>query len=217
MANDLAIPIAFPDFMARSDEIQQDVPSGHAGILFASGATGTTMYFEYGRYDPPGNIGLVRRQTIPNSAARGLSVRALKPALRRLSQASGHGGRLRAAWIEVPDGGFARMKTFAEQRMQMNNNPGRTHYSIASNNCCTFARDVAEAGGAAVGLAPGWAVVLQGTIFPHALRAFGSLALTMSSPIPNAFLTQLLAAHPGVEFQQKDTWTSVGSGDLATN
>lgn len=87
MPQDLAVPIAYPDFKARSDEIQSDVPSGHAGILFASGGTGTTLYFEYGRYDPPQNLGLVRRVPIPNVAPGRLTVASLKPAFRRLSQA----------------------------------------------------------------------------------------------------------------------------------
>src|SRR5262245_30530932 len=122
MPDDLVVSIAFPDFMARSDEIQQNVPSGHAGVFFASAATGMTLYFEYGRYDPPANIGLVRKQPIPNIRAGGFSVPVLKPIFRRLSQASGHGGRLRAAWIEITAGGFERMKIFAEQRMSMNQN-----------------------------------------------------------------------------------------------
>ena len=100
MPSDLAIPVVFPDFKAHSDEINSDVPSGHAGMLIVNGANGVTAYYEYGRYDPPANFGLVRLQPVPNAASgAGLTVRALKPVFRRLSAVSGHAGRLRAAWI----------------------------------------------------------------------------------------------------------------------
>ena len=112
MPNDVVTPIAFPDYKAHSDEIGSDVPSGHAGVMFASAATGMTLYYEYGRYDPPANIGLVEKRTIPNVAAGTLTVGKLKPVFRKLSQTSGHGGRLRAAWIELPAGSFERMKVF---------------------------------------------------------------------------------------------------------
>lgn len=216
MPKDLAIPMAFPDYKARSDEINSDVPSGHAGILFADGATGMTLYYEYGRYDPPANKGLVRNQTIANAGKGGLSVAALKPAFRRLSQVSGHNGRLRAAWIEVEAGGFGRMKEYATRRMQANRDAAREAYSITTNNCCTFAYDVADAGGAQVGLPLGfWGVVSSMTIAPKIAELFGSVAITAASPIPNAFIDHLLKAYPGVEYQPKDSWTSIGNDPLA--
>jgi hypothetical protein len=43
MPKDLAIPMAFPDYKARSNEVNAGVPSGHAGILFADGATGMML------------------------------------------------------------------------------------------------------------------------------------------------------------------------------
>jgi hypothetical protein len=215
MPTDLAVPMAFPDFKAHSDELDANIPSGHAGIMIVN-STGTTAYFEYGRYDPPVNRGLVRKQTVPNATkGAGITVKALKPAFRHLSQVSGHGGRLRAAWIELPVGAFGKMKTYAEQMLGKNSDADRTPYDIADNNCCTFARNVAAAGGAEVGLSSGvLPLILQGTIFPHVAELFGSLAMTMSSPIPNAFIEQLQMSFPGLQFRPKDQWTSEGSGDL---
>ena len=216
MATDLAIPIAFPDFMAHSDEINTNVPSGHAGILIVNGANGVTAYYEYGRYDPA-NIGLVRQQHIPNATSgSGLTVRALKPAFQQLSAVSGHGGRLRAAWIELPTGSSAPMIHYAEQRMALNSHPDRPRYEIATNNCCTFARDVAAAGGASVGMPIGaGAYILQGTIFPHIAELFGSLVWTMSSPVPNAFIEQLQQSFPGLQYRPQNQWSSEGSGTLS--
>lgn len=113
-------------------------------------------------------------------------------------------------------GGFGLMRTYAEQRMKANGSAGRAPYSITTNNCCTFAREVAEAGGAAVGLPLGLGGVLLGmTILPKVAELLGSVALTAASPIPNAFLDHLLSAHPGFEFKPKDSWASIGRGSLA--
>ena len=215
MPTDLAIPIAFPDFMAQSDEINRKVPSGHAGIMIVN-SSGTTAYYEYGRYDPPKNHGLVRKQTVPNATAgAGLTVKALKPAFAHLSTVSGHGGRLRAAWIELEGGAYAKMQSFAEQLLARNKDPKRMPYEIESNNCCTFARNVAAAGGASVGLPSGvLPFLLQGTIFPHIAEAAGTLKMTMSSPIPNAFMNQLQMAFPGLLYSPKDRWSSEGRGTL---
>ena len=57
--------------------------------------------------------------------------------------------------------------------------------------------------------------LLQGTIVPHIAELAGSLALTMSSPIPNAFMNQLQMSFPGLEYRPKDSWTSEGRGDLS--
>lgn len=218
MPSDIAIPIAYPDYQARSDEIDRDVPSGHAGILIVDGNTGVTAYYEYGRYDPPANRGLVRKVTVPNAENKSITVKGLKPAFRKLSQSSGHGGVLKAAWIELSSGAFEKMNTYAQQRLKQNSDPNRASYSITTNNCCTFARDVANAGGATVGLSPGIAsYFLQGTIVPHALRLCGSIYLEMSNPVPTLFLIQLCAVYPGVEFKPPDTWTSIGDSPLQTN
>lgn len=212
--SDLAIPIAYPDFHAHSDEINRDVPSGHAGILFVDGSHGTTNYYEYGRYDPPKNQGLVRKQVIPNAAISGASitVRSLKPVFRRLSQLSGHKGHLLAAWIELEDGRFEKMKTYSMSRMHTNLDQTREGYDITNNNCCTFARDVADAGGAFMPLkvslgALGGAML----VFPIVGAA---LNLVSASPIPNNFLGQLLTFYPGLEFTPLDKWSSVGLRSL---
>ncbi len=209
MPNDIALPIVFPDYEARVDELGTSVPSGHAGILIVNGVNGSTAYFEYGRYDPA-NRGLVRRVTVPDAPGT-LGLQALQPALRRLSTASGHNGRLRTAWVALPAGSFAVMRDHAQARLANNGNAARASYAIVSNNCCTFARDVVAAGGGEVGMSiSAGAAILQGTIVPHVAELFGSLSLTMSSPVPTAFMNQLQRAYPGLEYRPPDQWTAEG-------
>jgi hypothetical protein len=77
---DKVIPIVFPDYKitVEAQKVKVDVlpwvdfdnftiPEykdkisnlDHAGILFINGKNGTTKYYQYGRYDPPKNLGLV--------------------------------------------------------------------------------------------------------------------------------------------------------------
>jgi len=146
---DVVVPIAYPDY-----EISTPVGAvpglGHAGVLFIDGKTGTTKYYEYGRYDPA-NLGIVRQRTIPD-VAFGKDDRptetSLKATLKAVSRAGGHGGRISAVYIEVDPGKYGAMLKFAEDRKKQNGNPKRVPYSLLSNNCMTFAKETAEAGGA---------------------------------------------------------------------
>jgi hypothetical protein len=158
----------------------------------------------------------VRNPTIPNAGKGGLSVAALKPAFRRLSQVSGHNGRLRTGWIEIEAGGFGRMTEYATRRMQSNQDAGREGYSITTNSCCTFVCDVADAGRAEVRLALGfWGVASSITIAPRRAELFGLVALIAASPIPKAFVDHLLKAYPGLEYRPAENWTSIGNDPLA--
>ncbi|OUL76766.1 hypothetical protein [Paraburkholderia hospita] len=213
---DLAIPIAFPEYKAHSDEINKDVPSGHAGILFVDARSGITNYYEYGRYDPA-RRGLVQSKHIANAVRSGgtVTVHSLKKAFKDISHHAGHGGRLRAAWIEVADGGFDNMRTFCLSGVQANQNPQRKAYDEVSNNCCTFARAVADAGGAAIPFAVPLAYQAAAAL---SVPIWGNiLFLVSASPIPNPFLTQLLTIYPGLEFKPPNTWTSAGLRPLEVN
>ncbi|WP_274052892.1 hypothetical protein [Thalassomonas haliotis] len=80
--SDIVIPIVFPDYRILVNLSKQEVDLipyvafdnftipdykdrfsnlGHAGVLFINGNNGVTKYFEYGRYDPPDFLGLVRK------------------------------------------------------------------------------------------------------------------------------------------------------------
>jgi len=177
MANpDVAIPIVFPDYAIAVDtpEVSVKVPDllpgvnilpdklrvpatqqkvshlGHAGILFIQGQTGLTRYYEYGRY-PPGNLGRVRKRVISNVKIghNGRPTRkSLAKTLSEISILSGHGGRISAAYIEVPAGSFIRMQASATAREAKNTDPKRAPYALMSNSCLHFMKETAEAGGA---------------------------------------------------------------------
>lgn len=167
--NDVAIPLVFPDYliMVETPAVNIDLPGsmldikvptfknkvpylGHAGILFINGRTGTTKYYEYGRYDPAAK-GLVRRQSIPDVkiATDGRpSAASLKLTLAKISRVSGQGGRLQGAYIELPQNAFEAMLKYATSRMAQNTDPKRPAYELLSNSCLHFAKDTAISGGA---------------------------------------------------------------------
>lgn len=146
---DAAIPLAFPDYRIQTPAGR--IPElGHAGVLIIDGKTGTTKYFEYGRYDPA-NLGLVRQRTIPNvqfGPDGRPTAASIARALRSISTQSGHGGRIAASYIPV-DGHYPAMMAYAMRRKAQNSDPHREEYGLWGNNCMHFAKQVAEAGGAA--------------------------------------------------------------------
>jgi len=170
MANDIAIPIVFPDYLiaAGTPEVPIDVPDflpgvpniitfpaikkklpylGHAGILFINGTSGLTKYYEYGRYDRA-ELGEVKRRPVPDAriAVNGRPTAAsLEAVLARIRGVAGQGTRISGAYIELPTGSFSRMLTTADRRMA---DPKRADYALFSNSCLHFMKDVADAGGA---------------------------------------------------------------------
>jgi hypothetical protein len=113
---------------------------GHAGILMIDDS-GVTKYFEYGRYDRE-RRGEVRQVTIPNLRFnhRGeLTEESLRPVLKRLSDRSGQGGRVLAAYLTRVD--YGQMYRFARQAQKE-----WPEYHWYHNNCTTFADAVLRAG-----------------------------------------------------------------------
>jgi hypothetical protein len=169
---DVAVPIAFPDYLVTVDTpaVRLNVPDwlprvpneiriprqrghvpylGHAGILFFN-SRGLTKYFEFGRYDPE-ELGLVVPRRIPDlqlDAEGKPTLVSLSRTLNRISLVAGHSGRIEATYIELPDGAFAKMLAFATARLKDNTNPKRVPYDLTSNSCLHFMKLVAEAGGA---------------------------------------------------------------------
>jgi hypothetical protein len=170
---DVAIPIVFPDYLIRVDtpplkiELPVTLPGlggkieipgtknkvpylGHAGILFIDGNSGTTKYYEYGRYDPAA-LGLVRKQSVPNVrlAPDGrFTLATMRATLATISSLSGQSGRILGAYIELTGGAYAKMLKYAASRMALNSNPKRAPYELLSNSCMHFMKDTAIAGGA---------------------------------------------------------------------
>jgi hypothetical protein len=174
--NDVAIPIVFPDYliMVETPTVDIKIPDllprvdilpdrlkvpaakwkipylGHAGILFIQGSSGLTKYYEYGRY-PPGVQGRVRKTTLSDVTIGGNgrpTKKSLEIVLTEVSMKSGHGGKIRGAYVELAPGAFIHMLAYAARRMQNNSNPRRAPYDIVSNSCLHFMKEVAEAGGA---------------------------------------------------------------------
>jgi hypothetical protein len=169
---DVAVPIVFPDYtiMVETPALTIDVPDaipfvpdeievpktknrvpylGHAGILFFD-AKGRTRYYEYGRYDVA-EVGLVRKHTLPDLRllpGGKPAIGSLVTVLHRVSTLAGHGGRISAAYIELPAGAFELMLRYTQRRMDANTNPHRPRYALMSNSCLHFMKAVAEAGGA---------------------------------------------------------------------
>jgi hypothetical protein len=174
MAKDLVIPIVFPDYLiaVNTPEVKIEVPDylpwfdvlpenvtvpktknkvpelGHAGVLFINGNTGTTKYYEYGRYDPQA-LGLVRRVIIPDvkigDDGRPTSD-SMKKTLHVISQKAGQSGRIWAVYIEV-ENKYDAMHKYAKERELQNKNPKREPYDLFTNSCVHFTKGVTEAAG----------------------------------------------------------------------
>ncbi len=166
---DIAIPIVFPDYLITVEtpktsfkipdllpgidvlpddveipETKNKVPQlGHAGILFIHSQTGTTKYYEYGRYRS--DVGNVRKLTI-RDVRIGSDGHPTKPTLAytlsQISAKSGHGGRISAAYIEVP-GKYRAMLDYCIRRY----NDTATPYNIWTNSCNHFMSGVLVAAG----------------------------------------------------------------------
>ena len=170
MPKDIVIPIVFPDYRI-SVEIQKTkvdvlpwvdwdnftIPKykekisnlGHAGVLFIHGKTGATKYFEYGRYDPPHNLGLVVKAAgLPDvKVSNGkVEISSLVKPLNFISRVSGQSGRIHGVFIEV-ENKYQAMLDYAHMRKSQNANPKRKPYDLTSNSCIHFVKQVVEKAG----------------------------------------------------------------------
>lgn len=136
-----AILIAYPDYKIATP-IGKIGGLGHAGVLLIDNKTGTTKYYEYGRYDKEGK-GLVRNMKISNvkfGKDGKPTVESLNKVLAQLSKQAGHSGRIRGAYITSNQ--YDAMKAYANEKMAENKDPDRKVYDLNSYNCGIFARDI---------------------------------------------------------------------------
>ena len=136
-----AILIAYPDYRIETP-VGKIGGLGHAGVLLIDNKTGVTSYYEYGRYDKEGK-GLVRTVKISNvkiGKDGKPTVESLNKVLAQISKKSGHGGKIRGAYV-ISDQ-YNKMKAYADEKLEENSDPDRKKYGLTSNNCGTFARDV---------------------------------------------------------------------------
>ena len=171
--SDYVVPIVFPDYLIAVIEkpVNLSVPDlipgvdlfprhiripatrlpdlGHAGVLFIKGATGSTKYYEYGRYDRAA-LGLVMRRPIPDVTIKNklLTQVSLTRALSYISRQAGQNTRISGAFIQLPDGAYEKMLTYAQGRLKDNTDAKRKTYDLWSNSCLDFMKETAEAGGA---------------------------------------------------------------------
>lgn len=121
---DIAIPIVFPDYLIAVNtpktkikvpdlipgfdlfpdsvvipETKNKLPElGHAGILFINGASGTTKYYEYGRYaSSDGNVRKLPIRDVSMAPDGHPSKASLLYALSQISAGSGQNGRILGA------------------------------------------------------------------------------------------------------------------------
>jgi len=168
---DIAIPIVFPDYMiavntpATTFDIPDIIPGfdilpdevtipgtnnkvpelGHAGILFINSKTGTTKYYEYGRYrSSTGNVRKMPVRDVKIDNAGHPTHVTLAFTLSQIAAKSGQNGRILGAYIEVP-GYYQAMLDYASKRMKDNANPNRKPYDLLSNSCNHFMQGVLDA------------------------------------------------------------------------
>lgn len=169
---DIVIPIVFPDYLISVNTPKTglsipdllpgidilpdriDIPEtrnkfpelGHAGVLFINGASGTTKYYEYGRYNGP--LGYVRKLSIRDVRLQGghPTKASLSYTLSQISVKTGQSGRIAGAYIEVPNK-YRAMLSYAQSRQLENNNPMRRPYDLFTNSCNHFMKGVLESAG----------------------------------------------------------------------
>lgn len=145
-----AVYIAFPEYQAEVLTVKNKTlginhtfraESGHAGVLLINNKTGTTKYYEYGRYDPPANRGLVQKSKHPRPTSPS-GPTATRPTRRccrcsgQLSAEHGHGRPIDAAYI--PSDKFKWMNDYALKKFAENKDPAREEYAVTGHNCATF-------------------------------------------------------------------------------
>lgn len=170
MPKDLVIPIVFPDYKITVEikrtkvdvipwvdfdnitipKYKETVSNlGHAGIFFVNGKTGTTKYFEYGRYDPPHNLGIVAKAAnLPDAKLVNgeIDVSSLIKPLDFISRISGQSGRIQGVYLEV-ENKYKEMLDYARIKKSQNANPNRRPYSLTTNSCIHFVKKMTEIAG----------------------------------------------------------------------
>ncbi len=150
------ILIVFPDYKIEAYGRKWS-GLGHAGVLLIDNKTGTTKYFEYGRYDEE-NIGEVKNRSKQiSNVVMGKDGKptseSLAKVLGQISKISGKGTAIEGAYVKSDE--FDKMYDYANSKMAENSDPDRDPYSITSNNCGTFAIDVLNQDENVKELAPG--------------------------------------------------------------
>lgn len=167
---DVVIPIVFPEYKIsvevkpKSIDIipwvtwdnfetpklkQKFEDLGHAGVLFINGETGTTKYYEYGRYRSDVGVGVTQKlRNLPDVKIIGGNIdqNSFKKTLSYISSEAGKNGPIKAAFIEV-DGKYEAMLEYAQFRVSQKTNADREPYNLFTNSCLHFMKSVVEKAG----------------------------------------------------------------------
>jgi RHS repeat-associated protein len=119
-----------------------DAPLGHAGVVSVCPDTGSTRYYEYGRYDPE-KKGMVRRQRVPDLKI-GSDGKPTQESLNNLYDflSKNYGKNSPVSPNYYPDADHNKINEFMEN---LKNDPNRKDYNLLNNNCKTVARDAISA------------------------------------------------------------------------
>lgn len=121
-----------------------------SGVLLIDNKTGSTKYYEYGRYaTSDGTNGRVRNVKVPDvvMGENGMpTTESLDKVLGFISEKSGQEGDIKGAYIKSDK--FTEMNDYTQGKLNESTvgkkeyNKDREPYSLTGNNCATFASDV---------------------------------------------------------------------------
>jgi RHS repeat-associated protein len=140
-----ACMVSFPGYPITIPGTSTSLPLIHGGVL-SYDASGSTRYYEYGRYSQYGDVGGVQRQGVPdlvkdeNGNWTDESKQKLADALKKIGK--GHGAVLECK----KNADAAKVNAFAEQRMRDANRAPYSWNPLSANTCMTFAADAVRAG-----------------------------------------------------------------------
>lgn len=139
------IYVNYPNYPITVPGTEAQLPLGHAAVIAVDDNTGTTKYFEYGRYDS--DFGQVKQRTVPDLVLdeNGNPTPASLSNLYNYIGAR-YGDQTSVDATYYPDANYQKIIDFALQRK---NDPNRAPYSwnpFSSNTCKTFAKDAISAG-----------------------------------------------------------------------
>ncbi len=181
---DVLVPIVFPDYKISALGTTWS-SLGHAGILLVLGSTGTTKYYEYGRYDKAA-VGLVRKRDVPNARILDgkIDQQSLSMALHEIALKAGHATRIEGAYIEQ-DGGYPKALAAIQARLDTNKDANRKSYGLLMNNCADFMKQALEAAGVDVP----W----------------------MIDPRPNSYIAELRSDFPSLDYDPGSKTLVIGA------
>ncbi len=148
-----AIAISFSDYRAQGPLGIHYPFTGHAAVITID-SHGKTRMYEYGRYDKPGEKGVVRRVSVPDVVMKDgkptdASMKNLMGAVAKSEK--NYQGTIDGAYFRTSDKQTQDINNYAAGREGQNSDPNRTPYNTGvvgdANNCATFARDAVGAGG----------------------------------------------------------------------